>query len=63
MSDLIAATARLMNVTEAIVAELQRQGVADAMADLGFDPTQLAKVVIKAADGHVIPFPHTGSHA
>jgi hypothetical protein len=46
-----------MKVTEAIVAELQRRGVAEALADLGFDPAPLARVAIRAADGEVIAFP------
>jgi len=45
-----------MKVIDAIVTELARQGVAEAVADLGFDPTALARVVIRAADGDVIPF-------
>ncbi len=48
--------ARLMKVTEAIVAELERQRVADAVADLGFDPMEMARAVIRAADGDVVPF-------
>ena len=43
--------------TEAIVAELERQGVADALEDLGFDPIPMAHAVIKAADCDVVPFP------
>jgi sulfur carrier protein ThiS len=45
-----------MKVTEAVVAELERQGVAEALANLGFDPIEMAKAVIKAADGDVVPF-------
>lgn len=56
MADTTAGTARLMKVTEAIVAELQRQGLAEAVADLGFDPLEMARAVIHAADGDVIPF-------
>ncbi|WP_459584414.1 hypothetical protein [Bradyrhizobium diazoefficiens] len=56
MTDSAAETARLMKVTEAIVTELQRQGVAEAVANLGFDPTQMARAVIRAADGDVVPF-------
>ncbi|WJR75532.1 hypothetical protein [Bradyrhizobium sp. NP1] len=55
MTDSAAETARLMKVTEAIVRELDRQGVAEAVADLGFDPMELARIVIRAADGDVIP--------
>lgn len=57
MSDTAAEIARLMKVVEAIVAELERQGVADAVSDLGFDPTPMAIAVIRAADGDVVPFP------
>ncbi|WP_407122673.1 hypothetical protein [Bradyrhizobium sp. STM 3561] len=46
-----------MKVAEAIVAELERQGVAEAVANLGFDPMRMAKEVIRAADGDVVPFP------
>jgi hypothetical protein len=63
MSESAAETARLMKVTDAIVAELDRQGVIEAVADLGFDPMELAKVVIRAADGEVIPlFGHRPGH-
>jgi len=56
MSDTTAETARLMKVVDAMVRELDRQGVAEALADLGFDPMELARVVVRAADGDVIPF-------
>ena len=51
-----AETARLMNVTEAIVRELDRQGVADEMVKLRFNALELARVAIRAADGKVVPF-------
>ena len=51
MTDETSQTARLMMVVDVIVAELERQGVTETLADLGFDPMALAKVVIKAADG------------
>jgi hypothetical protein len=54
MNDETAKTARLMKVAEAAVEEFDRQGVAEAMANLGFDPMALARAVIKAADGDVI---------
>jgi hypothetical protein len=54
MIDETAKAARLMKVVEVMVAELERQGVAEALVDLGFDPMPLAKAVIKAADGDVI---------
>ncbi|MBR0797966.1 hypothetical protein JQ615_21485 [Bradyrhizobium jicamae] len=56
MPDDIAATARLMKVAEAIVREMDRQGVAEAVAELGFNIMDLARVVVRAADGEVIPF-------
>ena len=62
MSDATAETARLMKVVDAIVRELDRQGVAEALADLGFDPMELARVVVRAADGEVIPFRRPPSH-
>lgn len=51
-----AETARLMKVTEAIVRELDRQGVADALVKLRFDALELARMAIRAADGDVVPF-------
>jgi hypothetical protein len=45
-----------MKVVEVMVAELDRQGLAEALANIGFDPTPLAKAAIKAADGDVIDF-------
>jgi len=57
MTDETAKSARLLKVVDAVVAEFERQGVAEALADLGFDPLELAEVVIKAADGEVLPFP------
>ncbi|MBR0947727.1 hypothetical protein JQ563_43335 [Bradyrhizobium liaoningense] len=48
-----------MNVVEAIVAELERQGVAQTLDDLGFDLMAMARAVIRAADGDVVPlFPN-----
>ncbi len=38
---------------QAIGNELERQGVADALADHGFNVMDLARVVIRAADGDV----------
>jgi hypothetical protein len=54
MKDETAITARLMKVAEAAVEEFDRQGVAEAMANLCFDPMALARAVIKAADRDVI---------
>jgi hypothetical protein len=42
-----------MKVVDAMVEELDRQGVTEAMTDLGFNPWALAEAVIKAADGEV----------
>jgi hypothetical protein len=55
MTDQTAETARLMKVTEAVVEEIARQGVLEILAEEGFDPMEMAKVVIKAADGDVVP--------
>jgi hypothetical protein len=57
MTDDIATTARLMKIAEAAVDEFDRQGVAEVLANLNFDPMALARVVIKAADGDVVQFP------
>lgn len=62
MSDTAAEMARLMKVVEAMVREMDRQGVAEALADLGFNPMELARVVVRAADGDVIPFRRTPGH-
>ncbi|OKO81369.1 hypothetical protein [Bradyrhizobium sp. NAS96.2] len=56
MTDTTAETARLMKVAEAIVHEMDRQGVAELLADRGFKIMDPANVVIRAADGDVIPF-------
>jgi hypothetical protein len=57
MTDETAKMARLMKVVEAVVAELDRQGVTEALVNLGFDPLEMARAVIEAADGDVIQFP------
>jgi hypothetical protein len=57
MTDETARTSRLMNVAEAAVEEFDRQGVAEVLSNLDFDPVALARALIKAADGDVIPFP------
>jgi hypothetical protein len=57
MADQTAETARLMKVCEAAVDEFERQGVAEVLANEGFDIMELARVVIKAADGDVVQFP------
>lgn len=57
-----AETARLMKVVEAIAHELERQGVAEALADLGFNPMEVARVAVRAADGDVIPFRRPPGH-
>jgi hypothetical protein len=54
MNDEKAKTARLMKVAEAAVEEFDRQGVAEAMSSMGFDPMARARAVIKAADGDVV---------
>lgn len=62
MSDSAAEMARLMKVVEAMVREMDRQGVAEALADLRFDPMELGRVVVRAADGDVIPFRRPPGH-
>jgi hypothetical protein len=57
MTDETAKTARLMKVMDEIINELQRQGVAEVLANLQFAPRAMAEVVIKAADGDVVQFP------
>jgi hypothetical protein len=57
MTDDTARIARLMNVCDAIIEELQRHGVADVMAGRDFRVTDLAVAVIKATDGDVVRFP------
>ena len=59
MSDMTARMARLMRVTDAVIAELDRHGVAEVMANHGFDPIQMAQAVVRAADGDVIQFPRS----
>ena len=46
-----------MRVMDEMTKELQRQGVAEVLSNLNFDPRALAEVMIKAADGEVVPFP------
>jgi hypothetical protein len=57
MTDETAKMARVMKVMDEMIKELQRQGVAETLADLQFNPRALAEVVIKAADGDVVAFP------
>ena len=57
MADETAEVARLWKVAEAAIDELARQGVADVLSEREFDVMELAKAVIKAADGDVVPFP------
>ena len=47
--------ARLLMAAEAVVEELDRQGLLEAVINLGFDPDQMAMAVIKAADRDVVP--------
>ncbi len=57
MTNETAKAARLMKVTDAVILELDRQGLVEAVSALGFNPTEMAKAVIRAADGDVVPFP------
>jgi hypothetical protein len=54
MTDSVADTARLMKVVDALIIEFERQGIAEA---LGFEPTEMARAAIRAADGDVITLP------
>jgi hypothetical protein len=47
--------ARLLMAAEAVVEELDRQGLLGALINLGFDPDQMAMAVIKVADRDVVP--------
>jgi hypothetical protein len=57
MTDESAKKARLTRVMDEMIKELQRQGVAEVLSNLNFDPRAMAEVMIKAADGEVVPFP------
>ena len=57
MTDESAKKARLIRVMDEMIEELQRQGVAEVLSNLNFDPRAMAEVMIKAADGEVVPFP------
>ena len=57
MTDSVADTARLMKVVDALIIEFERQGIAEALADIGFEPTERARAAIRAADGDVITLP------
>ena len=55
MTEKNAEMARLLMASEAVVEELDRQGLLEAVINLGFDPDQMAMAVIKAADRDVVP--------
>ena len=55
MTEKNAEMARLLMAAEAVVEELDRQGLLEAVINLGFDPDQMATAVIKAADRDVMP--------
>jgi len=57
MTDSVADIARLMKVVDALIIEFERQGIAEALADIGFEPTEMARAAIRAADGDVITLP------
>jgi hypothetical protein len=46
---------RRTNEARLVVEELARQGIIDILADKEFNPMEMAKAVIKAADGDVVP--------
>jgi hypothetical protein len=54
MTEKNAEMARLLMAAEAVVEELDRQGLLEAVINLGFDPDQMAMAVIKAADRDVV---------
>ena len=60
MTDETSKTARLIKVMDEIIKELERQSVAEVLANLGFNPRAKAEVVIRTADGDVVPFPAPG---
>jgi hypothetical protein len=55
MTEKNAEMARLLMAAEAVVEELDRQGLLEAVINLGFDRDQMAMAVIKAADRDVVP--------
>ena len=55
MTENNAEMARLLMAAEAVVEELDRQGLLEAVINLGFDPDQMAMAVIKAANRDVVP--------
>ncbi|WFU57739.1 hypothetical protein QA639_09630 [Bradyrhizobium pachyrhizi] len=57
LTDTQAETARLMKVAEAIVHEMNRQGVTCTLEDQAFAVMELSRAMIRAADGDVVPFP------
>jgi hypothetical protein len=54
MTEMTAEMARLLMAAEAVVEDLDRQGLLEAVINLGFDPDQMAMAVIKA-DRDVAP--------
>jgi hypothetical protein len=57
MSNKTAEMTRLMRATDAVLEELDRQGVSEVLANLNFDPMQMAQAVITAVDDDVVPAP------
>jgi hypothetical protein len=55
MTEKYSEMARLQMAAEAVVEELDRQGLLEAVINLGFDPDQMAVAVIEAADRDVVP--------
>jgi hypothetical protein len=55
MTEKNAEMARLLMAAEAVVQELDRQGLLETVINLGFDPDQMAMAVINAADRDVLP--------
>jgi hypothetical protein len=49
----MAETARVMKVTEAVIAEMHRQGLGNACSEYGFDAVAMANACIEAAEADV----------
>jgi len=54
-NDVSAKARRLIKVAEAVIDELHGQGFSEVLVDRRFDPVAIAKAVIEAEDGDVVP--------
>jgi hypothetical protein len=48
---------RLMKATDAVLEKMDRQGVTEVLANLNFDPMQMAQAIITAVGDDVVPVP------